>query len=165
MSPQIIYCPELFSNITVDPQSEFTSRPTGATYQHEVSFVFLGLIVLFVAVFAIFKYIHPKRMGFHRIRGRDMRSIVLTHLGAALVIVSQSYGESNPYAYPCYAHLLIKFTMVPLMLFPLLGRLYIFHRKNELNSLIVKHSGASGTSTNMNQEDGSSASGERYVLY
>jgi hypothetical protein len=114
-------------------------------YQSVIFPVFIVLLAMFVAVFAFFKHVHPNRLAFHRIQGRDMRNIVLTHLGVALVIVSQSYSGSHPYAFPCYAYLLIIFTMVPMMLFPLLGRLYIFYRKNELNSLIVKHTAESGT--------------------
>jgi hypothetical protein len=75
MSPpaSIRYCAEVSNNITVDPLSEFTRRPTGALYQHYISFLFFALLVLFVAVFFIFKYVHPNRKAFHRIQGRSLR--------------------------------------------------------------------------------------------
>lgn len=118
------------------PPSE---RPTAAEFQR-VQFV-LEMILLgaFLLTFFYFKYAHPRRAQFHRVQARRTRWVVITSMGATCAIVTGSYAWSTPLeaGLPCFVQIAADTNTVPLLLIPVLIRLYYFHRQHELTHVLA----------------------------
>ncbi|KAH9259329.1 hypothetical protein BASA81_002372 [Batrachochytrium salamandrivorans] len=118
------------------PPSE---RPTAAAFQRVQFVTEMILLGGFLLAFFYFKYTHPLRAQFHRIRARQTRWVVITSLGATCAIVTGSYAWSTPLesGLPCFVQIAADTNTVPMLLIPVLIRLYYFHRSDELTHVLA----------------------------
>lgn len=125
-----------------------SQRPTGAAFQHVQFILETTLLCGFLLVFLYFKYAHPRRRLLHHIRVRQTRWVVTTCLGAMCGVITGSYFMSTPLesGLPCYFQIFAETNTVPLIVAPVLIRLYYFNRTDELtHTLAVAPCSAAGT--------------------